>query len=344
MAGQTLTLKMMVGGQEKESRTAVTDDAGRFRFEGLPTGSNYTYELSLVYQGADYTWEGITFAAGETAKSVETVVYDSTSSPETIKVEVAHVVIEPQDKEIAVTEILLFVNEGQKTYIGSETVAPDGKKATLRFSLPSGATKVTPRQGLMECCLVQNGKGFVDTMSLKPGPKEVVFSYQVAYSDSALLFAKAVDYPTTALNVLIKDMGLQVQSDSLAKAGPVTIQGKSYLLFPGKNLTPGANWVLRLSGLPQGSFQDNFRWLAIALPVIVLGIGLTYPLFRSRMARKPTPSPQSGAETERRRLLQEIAQLDDDFEAGKLSTADYREKRAEKMAHLILLSRGRGSS
>lgn len=333
-----LEVTLKINGAEAGSTTARTDAEGKFRFEGLPTGSDYSYQVSLQYQGADYTSESVSFGAGETSKSVEVPVYDSTTDDGAIMVMTAHTIIYVERDSLLVREFSLVVNGGDKTYIGSRVVTPDGDKETLRFSLPKDSSQLEVISGLMQCCVFPSQGGFVDIMQVMPGAKEVAYSYKVKYGSSAYSHSAMFYYPTMSFDLLVKGANVDVSSDQLTEEEPLDVGGKQFIHFSGKNIAPGTPLAVRLSGLPK-SDQGTSKWLAIALVLLFASFALGYVLLR----RRPQPVVSGdNLDQRRQRLLSDIAQLDDDFENGKISEELYQKARSEKKAQLVRLMRRQG--
>jgi len=330
LADQEVTLKTYLDNTEVDSTTAQTDAEGKFVFDGLSTEPGYSYQVTLTFQEADYYSEWLNFDEGETTKSTEVIVYDSTTSDEAIKVATAHTVIYVEQGSLWVEEYFLFVNEADRTYIGSKEITAEGTKETLRFSLPKGATELQPGIGLMECCIYNSEEGFVDSMSILPGGKEVAYSYKVDYSSGAYTFSRRVNYPTANFDLLVQGEGIKVASDQLTIEEPLSIEGILFNHLSGKELAPGSTLVVHLSGLPQTNNQGAVKWVVLTLIVLGAGFGFVYLMRKGRV--QPVSPDQI-----RQRLLVEIAQLDDDFEAGKIPEAVYRRLRAETKAQLLKL-------
>ncbi len=336
VADQDITLKTYLNDTEVNSSTAKTDAEGRFVFDGLSTEPGYSYDVTITFQQAEYYSEWLSFDEGETTKSVEVTVYNSTTSDEAIKIEMAHTVIYVEQGSLWVEEFLLFVNESDQTYIGSKEVA-EGTRETLRFSLPSEATELQSGYGLMECCIYTSEDGFVDTMPVLPGSKEVAYSYKVDYSSGTYTFSQRVNYPIFDYAFLIQGEAVQVTSDQLAAEEPMNIEGILFNHFSSKELAPDSTLVVSISGLPQTSNQGTVIWITLALVVLVVSSGFVY----LRRKRKPQPvSPEDNLDQRRQGLLAEIAELDDDFEAGKITEEVYRRLRAARKAELVELMQG----
>ncbi len=347
VADQDVTLKTYLNNDEVGSTPTKTDAEGKFKFDDLPTESDYFYEVWLDYQEAEYS-EWVWFEENETSKSIEVVVYDSTTSDEAIKVATSHIVIYVEEDSLLMKEYFLFVNEGDRTYVGSEEVTAEGEKKTLRFSLPKEAIELQYTRELMECCVVSTEEGFVDTMPATPGVKEVSFSYRVKPSSGTFTFSKVVHYPITTFDFfVVQDEGIEVVSDQLTMEEPVDIEGTRFIHLSGQDLTPGITLEARLSGLPGASNQGVFKWTAVGLIVLACSFGFGYLLIRKR--RQPVSTEvvasESDLEQRKQRLLLEIAQLDNDFDDGKISPEMYQRMRYERKMQLVKLMRqSRGKS
>ena len=334
VADQEITLTTYLNDAEVDSTTTKTDAEGQFLFDGLSTESGYNYEVTLVFQQAEYYSEWLSFDEGEATKSVEVTVYDSTTSDEAIKVAMAHTIIYVGQGSLKVMEYLLFVNETDLTYIGSKEIAADGTKETLRFSLPREATELQITLGLMECCIMGSEEGFVDSMPVLPGGREVAYSYEVNHDSGTYTFSRNVNYPTTRYDLLFQGSSIEVTSERLAAEEPMDIEGSRFNHLSGSDLTPGDIILVQLSGLPEPSNQWTVKWVALALVALTSGFGFIYLMRKKRL--QPV-SPEDSLDQRRQRLLVELAQLDDDFEAGKIPEEVYRRLRAVKKAELVEL-------
>lgn len=345
VANQDITLKTYQNNNEIGSATTKTDAEGRFIFDKLRTESSYGYYVQVTYQQAPYQSDLISFAQNETTKSLEFPVWDSTTNGEAIKMTIAHTVISAeQPGSLSVTQYFLFVNEADRTYIGSGKVFPNGQWQTLKFPLPE-EVKVTELQvgtGLMDCCIYDSEDGFVDTMPVLPGVREVSYSYTVSYSSGTYTLSWKVDLPADAYELLVQGEGVVVSSDQLSASELLDIEGTSYNHLSGKAFSPGDTVVITLSGLPKGSNQGKqIVWWVLGT-LLVLGSGFGYLL-----RKKGLQPVRTGASLDQRRqrLLLELAQLDDDFESGRIPETVYRKQRAKKKDQLVeLIKKPRGES
>ena len=334
VADQDTTLKTYLNDAEMSAITTKTDNEGHFVFEGLSTESGYSYMVALVFQQAEYYSEWISLDEGETTKFVEVTVYDSTTSDEAIKVAMTHTILYVGQDSLKVMEYFLFVNESDRTYIGSEDTNSAEERETLRFSLPKEAAELQPEHGLMECCIHGSENGFVDTMPVLPGGKEVVYSYRVDYNSGAYTFSRNMNYPTVNYDFLVQGEGTKVIGNQLTTEEPLDIEGAWFNHLSGTNFAPGDTLEVQLSGLPQTSNQGAILWVVLILVVLGTGFGFVYLMRKRRL--QPVSSEDS-LDQKRQRLLIELAHLDDNFEAGKIPEKSYRRLRSVRKAQLVEL-------
>src|SRR3990172_9107245 len=167
VGGQTVTLTIYVNNAEVDKKTATTDARGAFTF-AVPADPARTYLVTVKYKGGDYDSPQVTFKVGEIAKQVTMRVYEPTTDASVLRVNIQHMIVEPGEGLVQITELLVFANPTDRTYVGAK-VREDGKRETLQFRLPDGAANVSYLEGLMECCVFAAPGGFLDTMDVKPG-------------------------------------------------------------------------------------------------------------------------------------------------------------------------------
>ncbi len=334
VAEQNIVLKIYQNDNEVDSTTAETDTEGRFIFDGLSTEPGYSYQITITFQEADYTSNWLSFENDETSKLTEVTVYDATTSDEAIKTAMSHTIMYIEEGSLQVLEYYLFVNESDLTYIGSVETDTAATKQTLRFSVPAGATELQPGGELMECCIYSNQDGFVDSMPVLPGTKEIYFSYTVDYKSGDYTFSRKVNYPIDSYDFLVQGAGTEVSGDQLTMVEPVDINGTQFNHLSGENLAPGGTLVAQISGLPDTGGQGAIIWVVLTLVVLGGSFGLNHLLRKGHL--QPVPVSSSLEQTSQK-LLGELAQLDDDFENGKIQEEVYHRIRNDKKSQLVTL-------
>jgi hypothetical protein len=137
-------------------------------------------------------------------------------------------------------------------------------------------------------------------------------------------------------------VGLNVSSPQLTAQGPTQLAGQNYLSFVGQNLPRGAELRVTLAGLPMAvdGGEQTIPWAVVAgAALLVVGLGLAIArrgMLRPAVAAVPSTAD---AETQRMRLLLEIARLDERHEAGEVPSGEYERRRASAKEQLLALRR-----
>ncbi|MFC2059769.1 hypothetical protein ACFLTZ_01585 [Chloroflexota bacterium] len=333
VAGQAITLKIEANSNQVGSNTGKTDAEGHFTFDALSTDPTYSYQVSLTYQKVEYMSEWLNFSEGETTKSVELTVYDSTTSDQAIKTVMSHAIVYVEPDSLLVKEYFLLVNEADLTFY-RETGG--GNSGTLSFPMPKDATDRQLTIGLMDYGIADTAGGFADTMAVLPGMKEVAYSYKVSLNSATYTLRRAVYYPTASFDFLVQGENTEVTSNQLTMAEPLDIKGVQFSHFTSQAFVPGDVLTITLSGLSKvGNGNSSMAiWAVLALVVLVCGF-VALKLIKKKKLQ--LVGAEDTSNQKKQRLLSELAQLDDDFEAQSIPEATYRQQRALKKAELLEL-------
>lgn len=329
VAGIEVKLTTYANGAEADWKTVATSPRGEFAFT-VPADPQHSYAVQVKYKGGEYDSPAIVFEPGQTARRVALRVFEPTSDASVLKINVHHIIVEAGEGMVQVAELLVFANTSNRTYIGGAQRA-DGKRETLRVTLPQGAAGVQYMDGLMECCVFVTDAGFVDTMDVEPGMREIAYSYTVPSGRGSLALTRRLDYPAERVEVFGSRTFAMGVSPLQPQEDVKTDQG-AYARFSSASLAAGTEVRLALSGLPVP--RSGARRIAIAAFAGIVAAALAYPLLRRR--RTAAPSGSNGQTREE--IIAAVASLDDRFEAGEIPEAEYRERRARYMAKLRRLT------
>jgi hypothetical protein len=337
LGNYTLTLVTYNGTALESMNSTVTEADGTFLFTELETAPGFSYGVMVDYQEVTYYSSLINFGGNSTQEPANITVFDSTDSDEMIEVTISHTLVELSGDSLEMREMYNFTNTANTTYIGSEEVG-DGRMKTLSFSLPEGATVVQySREYATINDIVATDEGFADTTPVAPGPTTATVTYTVPYSSDTYAFSKTMYYHTERYDLLV-DLGVEASCDQLDEQ-PETFDSGSgqYAQFTGEHLDAGDSIAADLTSTGDGGSDFPVLWIVVGvLGAALLGL-LAYVMLRGR---DESPAPvavryESDVDVARERLLREIADLDDDYEEGNISEAEYQTLRATKKEELL---------
>jgi 5-hydroxyisourate hydrolase-like protein (transthyretin family) len=342
VVGLEVALYQVIDESSELLTTAISDSEGRFRFEGLPTDEDIVYVFELEYQGIVYGAES-SFPAGDTILHVVATIYETTSNDDSIAVDRHHLIVDFASDMVILRELYIFDNISDRIYVGEEG-------ATLRFSLPDGATDLTFGDAEIAADMIKTDEGFASIRRVPPGQTQILYSYSVPYDGTELTLRRTILYPTASLDLLVANVGVQAETAQLAYDGLTATGDDSYLHFGGTDLPADTTMELRLSGAPQGAAVPALPGSSLivalrqAAPAIAVGLailGALLPLVQLRVRKGRAAIPAEGTRpdseeparkdaelgAEQDELLHLMADLDDAYAEGLLKEQAYRQLR-----------------
>ncbi len=320
--------------------STTTDATGHFEFAGVNSATTSTYIVGLNYQQADYYSDALTFSDNETTKDVPITVYDSTTDSSAISVVNAHTVMFIDSGVLTIQELYVFANMSDRTYIGSVD-ATTGSRRTLLFSLPEGFADLQVGGDLAATGVMASDTGFADTTAVQPGSVQAYYSYTLPVKAGKLIYSRKIDYPTLKYSMLVQGDKVSVTGDNLTANGTTTMGSTVFTNVTGSNFAAGSTLSATITGLAVSS-KSTTPILWIGVGVIVVGLGLL-GLYLVRR-RRPVAVPLATGVDQEEVLLAAMADLDDDFENGKIAEGPYRAARAKIKAELVELEKAKGTT
>ncbi len=336
VAGLEVLLLTFQGQEKIDERSGMLDREGRFRFEGLDPNPERIYFPLVLYKGVSYYSSPLTFADA-TAQSVRITIYESTDRDDSIAVPRANLILTGVDPErVYVMEMGAVANQGDRAYAAAET---------LRFPLPSGAEGFNPQFGILARSVTQSPGGFALSGPVLPGEHELAFSYEMAVQGDEVVLSRTLQYPVQQFSLFVPLDGVQVSSPQFVESGTRDLGGQTYRVLSAANLPRGTTLEIRVHSFPglPGALTERLGYLLLAGGLlVVLGV-LAYAWRRGAQAEPiaAVASADTALEARREELLASIAELDDRFEGGELSEADYRRAREVAKRRLVSLLRDR---
>ena len=286
-----------------EDREAITDSAGRFRFDGVEYDASLAYGLSVTYQGALYGVD-VDLSAGS-PPPVEIVVYEATSDDDALSAVSASVLYASADEStrlVAVLEIIQLVNGSDRTYVpGTQPMD------LVRFGLPPGAGGLRVDTRLPGADFVQVDRGFALIANIPPGEHEILYTYEFPYSGRAFEYGKSFNYGADRLRVLAPVDVLRITSGRLGASKTTLIGQRAYHLLEATGIERGASIDLLLEDLPQPGLAGRVRQqldgvrfelaAPVALGVLMAGV-IGYALWRRSRERDEAVDSAAGADPE----------------------------------------------
>ncbi len=326
-----------------------TDATGGFRFFDLPEPAAYL--VSASYDGISFPGGTVAFRAGDPPSKAPVVfhIYDRTTEATALSTPTLRWIIEREAGVYQVSQSLSVTNADSRV-----VVVESGEPPLLRMPLAPGHGEVRAALGrLAEGVSVKDGSAEMRGPFL-PGESEVRLRYELAL-DGTLETEIGALQPTAAsggwpagaprverLELYLKDIGISVDAGNLHPARPARSADVIYLAFLGFSLEPGTRYPLRV--VPLSPSPAPPAWTTVLLVSLLAGVSF-YLVGRpvAIAASEGAVDAQAPEELEKRALQDALADLDFDFETGKLSVEDRDRLRVELTGEAVRsLARLRG--
>lgn len=281
------------GAGPVDSMRTSRDGSYRFRYEAQ-VGTDAMYIVSARHAGVAY------FTAPIRGREVlgadaEITVFDSSSAGPPLAVRGRHVVISPPaEGRRQLVDVFEIANETQLTRVPGES--PHG---TWNVRLPAGVENAAVGQGEIPPDAVQfAGERAVLFAPVSPGVKQVIFTYELPATESDVVLQ--LDQPVSLLELLVEGGGATVTEGALVRAEPVSVSGREFERFIGREMSAGSVVRVALAG-PAG--MGRLRTLLLATAgAVALALGM--------LAGRGAGQPALVARDDPDALAQAIAALD----------------------------------
>jgi mono/diheme cytochrome c family protein len=320
--GLQITLHGFDADQEAVTLTTPLAGGGSFSFTGLERVAARRYVATTEYEGVPYASEIAELDPAASVTDLPITVYESTPSPEAVRVSRLHLLFDfPDPNVMQVVELWLLSN-------GSDRTVVDSDQGALDVVLPEGASGLSLDGGTVGDRFELTPTGFRDRQAVTPGENtsELIFSYNLPYS-KGLEFARKVDYPVEAVVAMTPDGGPQVTGNELQDLGVREVSGTGLHTYQMGPQPAGATIDLTFQGggasvTSQLASISPVLFGAAALLLALVAAGLIW--YRPRRAASPVAD-----EPDEEGILWAIASLDNDHAAGKVDEDTYRRRREE---------------
>jgi hypothetical protein len=338
VGGAEVRLYLAQGHESSEIGQTKSDNNGYFTFHNNTLDRENSYFISTKYKEVEYFSSEIKFEDKKVPTS-ELIVYETTDQNQNIHIKMHHIFLEVNKDSLAVRELMIIENQGNRAYVGSQEVQP-GNRETLRVSLPEGATNIES-MGLLKAFKTEDG--FIDTTAIKPGAKRMGFTYTINSTETNYKFTKRVNLKTDNLDFIFPDSGVRVKSEQLELSGPVTDSDNRFLHLSGKDFTTGSQIIVEISGLTRTG--NLFKWVIVGLVTVLIGTGFALSFMKRGRDHEEdeqddwTFEPDEINLTQQRQeVLQAIAELDDLSESGGIKPEEYQAEREQLLERAIELT------
>jgi hypothetical protein len=267
------------------------DAAGHYRVEGVSRIPDAVYAMGADYQGVSY----VNRLDGDTSSGLTTmdiIVYESVPQDPGIRFERSAWIIsavDPDQQTVQMLEVYGLTNPTDKSFVPGA----GGPTGLVVFPLPPHSTDLVPHLGLDPSTIAQIDLGFASLDPVRPGQREIAFSYQFPYGEGSYELSRTIRYPTDSLHFLVTQPGPSLQGDGWQNDGVVTVGGVRYQELEIGPLDANTRVAVTIGGLPVRP-----PGLPVPPPSVLAGVGIAAGLAVILIAYRRRSSFEATADDE----------------------------------------------
>jgi mono/diheme cytochrome c family protein len=315
------------------SMTETVDAEGNYHFDLSDVPQDWFFRVSVDYDGLDFGSDFAQLSFDEPEADLPVIVYERSADPSAVNIQQLHLILNFAEDSVLVSELYVASNIAPNVFAGT---SGEPEQGTFEFSVPDGAIDLSFQRGFGSIDsfipaneIVATESGWADTLPPRPGlgSLNMLVQYALPY-DSGATIEHALNYPAESMSLVLPEVGVSLdEADGWVNSGRQSLETGSFATYAQSNLPAGSAMTLSLDGRPSAAasstnslIRDNSTELIIGAGAALLVIGLAV-FTVSRWRREPA------LELSRDELLQALADLDADFEAGAITEGEYNSER-----------------
>ena len=325
------------------NESTVIGTNGQFTFTDILSGPGLTYRIAADI--GEYT-PSVDLIPGESSFSdVELTIYDETESLDDVRISTYQMLIPSIDRAhriIGVLGVITLVNSGDRVWIPDLQNPELTGLDLLRFNLPEGFSELSVETSLPPGDILPIPTGFAMTNPFPPGEFQIVITYIIEYDGDSLPFPLRLAYGSDLVRIMLPEGEGEVTGLGFGAAEGAIIEDTAYSVVDGQNYDRNSQLDVEFNSLPtpsllegtQNFFDGRGYIIVIAWIVgaVILGL-LVYAFFFSKQ-RSSAPSDIVSEDfpeyegLDRTEIVEKIAALDKQHDAGEIEETDYAARRA----------------
>lgn len=251
------------------------DEHGMVVINDLPTGTGVRPLVRLKYAGVQYQNIGPAMDAAHTNIAMDVTVYETTDEAPEWRVAMRHVMVQPVQEGLGVSEMVVVENPGDRTWLGGPANT-EGRRPVVQVLLPQNARDVHLDAGFHGwCCTQFADRELTVQMPLMPGRVSYRFSYIVPAASGREELEFGARGPCDHALLLTPESAGEVELLGVEAAPPeASKEMPGFRVFQAANVAKGAFFGVSMNSValatPAAETGGRPSWL---LPVAGGGVG-----------------------------------------------------------------------
>lgn len=324
-------------------KTTISGDT--FTFKDVPRQIGQVYVVTTQYGGIQQITPPLKLAAGTgPTLNLPLTIYEVSSDPNLIQIDVQQIFVEfPSSASAVIQQGMSFHNTGQRIYLSDQTL--NGSRVSLQQPLPNDAQQISVDPNTQDQFTLSSTPPVIQSIQpVVPGESRTLqFQYTLPFAGQVSVTQPSL-YTVQSLIIYTEEQsGYVIADKDYTPSKSITLKDNNnqdvvYRAYALSSPLP-AGLPLKFTAASQAKLlsddavlRRNTLAVVLTLALIVFAL-IGFAVWRLNRGDRPTPFGADATE----RLIQQIAELDDRFEAGKVPQPDYEAQRAKLKGQLTQL-------
>ena len=322
--------------------TATIEADGQYHFDLTDVPQEWFMRAAVFYGEIEFGSEFDQVSVSRPDLDLPIIIYEKTSEPDAIVINQLHTILQfVGDDQIEVNQLYVVGNSGNAIYAGPSGSSEEG---TFELALPANAQLIQFERGFGSLDsffptqeLIPTTAGWADTLPVRPGQGSLVLlaRYTMSYDESGTTLSHPLLYDTAEINLVLPE-GISVAgSGDWQDTGLQTLENGTFSTFRQFSLPTDSTLNATIEGRPRQAAAVGGALVRDETAELLVGGGIFLVVVAAAIfAVRQWQAPVHVIEGEKEDLLQAIADLDDDYEAGQLGEIEYLELRETLLGDL----------
>lgn len=327
--------------QEQIAEYTVGED-GAYQYDEVVIRPDFVYRMTVDYNGVLYASGVYIGDPTQNEMVIDVTIYETGTDESLIEITSRATQINLSPQGLYIIEVIDIVNQSDRAYI-RDNVANVSESVSVGFALPDGAKLQLDYTDPNRILLSDDGLTVYDIAPVKPNSEHYVqYSYLLPI-ENAREILQPIDYQVSGpIAFFVENSHLEFVADGIELVETRPFNNQEYNLFE-VSQTPIIGQTLSYDVVLQTSAVSNLSTNELTLPreilaVVLLTAGLVlvgsaaFIIWKSRQSEM-TVHPSDDITVEA--IMQQIVELDNEFEAGEIGKTDYRKRRNKLKLRLM---------
>ena len=322
---------------------------GTYQYDEVVIRPDFAYRMTVDYMGVTYSSGVYIGDPSQNEMVVDVTIYETGADESALVITSRATQINLSSQGLYIIEVIDMINESDRAYI-RDNVPNVTESVSVQFALPEGAQLQLDHTDPDRIILSDDGLTVFDIAPVQPNSEHYVqYSYLLPI-ENAREIIQPIDYPISGpIAFFVENSHLDFEAEGIELVETRIFNNQEYNLYEvSQTPTVGQtlSYAVRLGTSPLAGASDEQavprEMLALLLLVIGAGLVLTaaYVIWRSRqVVANLDISEDISAET----IMQQIAELDNQFDAGKIEKTDYQKQRNQLKSGLMQAMKVQGT-